>query len=217
MSLLASAHIFVASVCVVVSLLHITIFLRQTELKINFIFAIMALCCGSAALLDLGMLHAKDVETFTAFLKLTNSFQVLLWIAFIWFIQCYTGNNRRWAILLVTGIYILSGLLNLIFEHGILFAHIDHLDSVILPWGERIASAVGPSNPLRLLPDVAWFFLLAYALDSCIRMHRQGHKRRALFLGISLFACLGIGYFHGTLIDLGLVSPRASGCSPSWR
>jgi PAS domain S-box-containing protein len=207
MSLLASAHIFVASVCVVVSLLHITIFLRQTELKINFIFAIMALCCGSAALLDLGMLHAKDVETFTAFLKLTNSFQVLLWIAFIWFIQCYTGNNRRWAILLVTGIYILSGLLNLIFDHGILFAHIDHLDSVILPWGERIASAVGPSNPLRLLPDVAWFFLLAYALDSCIRMHRQGHKRRALFLGISLFACLGIGYFHGTLIDLGLVSP----------
>jgi len=209
MSLLASAHIFVASVCVVLSLLHITIFLRRTELKVNFVFAIMTLCCAAGALLDIGMVQARDVETFTAYLKLTNTFQVLLWITFIWFIKFYTGNNRRWAIFLVTGLYVLSGLLNLVFDRGILFARIDHLERVSLPWGEQIASASGTPNPWRLLPDVAWFFLLVYAVDSCIRMHRQGRPRRALFLGISLFLCLGIGYLHGTLIDLGLVSPPA--------
>ena len=49
--------------------------------------------------------------------------------------------------------------------------------------------------------------LLAYALDSCIHMGRQGRLRRAIFFGVSLFACLGIGYLHGTLIDLGLLLP----------
>lgn len=207
MNLLAGAHIFVASVCLVVSLLHIAIFLRRRELKVNLVFAIMALCCAAAAILDIGMYQARDAATFGIYLKFTNTFQVLLWIAFIWFIQAYTGNNRRWAIFLVTGLYVLSGLLNLTFSHGILFEQIEHLGNLSLPWGEQLSFASGPPNLWRLLPDVAWFLLLAYALDSCIRMGRQGQKRRATFLGISLFSCLGIGYLDGTLIDLGVLHP----------
>ena len=207
MSLLAGAHIFVGSICLAVSLLHLAIFLRRTESKVHLIFSIMALCCAVSTVLDIGMHRATDVATFAMFFKSSNTFQVLLWIAFMWLIRFYTGNNRRWAILLVSGLYAVAGLLNLIFPHGILFDYIDHLDFISLPWGERIAFAIGPANPWRLLPDVAWFLLLAYALDSCIRMGRLGQMRRAIFFGVSLFACLGIGYLHGTLIDLGLLPP----------
>ncbi len=207
MSLLAGSHIFVGSICLAVSLLHLVIFLRRPEFKVHLIFSIMALCCAVATLLDIGMHKATEVANFALFLKSTNTFQALLWIAFMWFILFYTGNNRRWAVLLVSGLYSLALLLNLVFPHGILFEHIDRLDVVSLPWGERVAFAIGPANPWRLLPDVAWFLLLAYALDSCIHMGRQGQLRRAIFFGASLFACLGIGYLHGTLIDLGLLPP----------
>jgi len=207
MSLLAASHIFVGSICLVVSLLHLAVFLRRTELKVHLIFALMALCSAVATVLDIGMHQARDVADFAVFLKSSNTFQALLWIAFAWFIWFYTGNNRRWAVLLVSGLYLLALFLNLAFPHGILFEHIDRLDMVSLPWGELIAFGMGPANPWRLLPDIAWFLLLAYALDSCIHMGRHGQRRRAIFFGVSLFACLGIGYLHGTLIDLGLLPP----------
>ena len=155
MSLLAGAHIFVGSICLAVSLLHLAIFLRRTESKVHLIFSIMALCCAVSTVLDIGMHRATDVAAFAMFFKYSNTFQVLLWIAFMWLIRFYTGNNRRWAILLVSGLYAVAGLLNLIFPHGILFDYIDRLDFITLPWGERIAFAIGPANPWRLLPDVA--------------------------------------------------------------
>jgi PAS domain-containing protein len=207
MKLLAGSHIFVGSICLAISLLHLAIFVRRTELKVHLIFSIMALCCAIATGLDIGMHQARDVTDFALFMKSSNTFQALLWIAFMWFIRFYTGNDRRWAVYLVSGLYSLALLLNLAFSHGILFDHIERLDIVSLPWGERIAFAIGPANPWRLLPDIAWFLLLTYALDSIIRMGRQGQLRRAIFFGVSLFICLGIGYLHGTLIDLGLLPP----------
>jgi len=107
----------------------------------------------------------------------------------------------------VSVLYGLAGVLNLAFSHGILFDRIEGIDPVTLPWGEQIAFGLGPANPWRLLPDVAWFIMLAYALDASIRLNRRGEKKRAWFFGLSIFACLGIGYLHGTLIDLGILPP----------
>jgi PAS domain-containing protein len=109
--------------------------------------------------------------------------------------------------ILVSGLYALAGVLNLTFTHGILFAHVTDLNRVTLPWGEQIAFGVGPANPWRLLPDLAWFIVLAYALDAAIGLARRGDRGRAWFFGLSIFACLGIGYLHGTLIDLGVLPP----------
>jgi hypothetical protein len=128
-------------------------------------------------------------------------------IAFAWFIQLYSSNDRRWPVFLVSGLYALAGVLNLTFTHGILFEHVADLNRVTLPWGEQIAFGVGPANPWRLLPDLAWFIVLAYALDASIGLARRGARGRAWFFGLSIFACLGIGYLHGTLIDLGVLPP----------
>ena len=91
MSILVGAHIFVASVCLDVCLLHLAIFLRRTESKVHLVFSIMALCCAVSAALDIRMHKATEVAAFAMFLKFTNTFQGLLWIAFIWFIRFYTG------------------------------------------------------------------------------------------------------------------------------
>ena len=205
--LFTNAYIVVGSVCGAVSLLHLMIFLRRREEKVHLIFAGMALCCAVSAVLDIRMHTAADVAEFVRFLKFTNTVQVLLWIAFAWFIQVYTRSDRRWPVFLVSGLYGLAGVLNLIFSHGILFDHIDDLNRVMLPWGEQIAFGLGPANPWRLLPDLAWFIVLAYALDASIGLARSGNRRRAWFFGLSIFACLGIGYLHGTLIDLGMLPP----------
>jgi PAS domain S-box-containing protein len=205
--LFTNAYIVVGSVCGAVSLLHLMIFLRRREEKVHLIFAGMALCCAVSAVLDIQMHTAENVVEFVRFLKFTNTVQVLLWIAFAWFIQTYTRSDRRWPVFLVSGLYGLAGVLNLISPHGILFDHIDDLNRVMLPWGEQIAFGLGSASLWRLLPDLAWFIVLAYALDASIELARSGNRRRAWFFGLSIFACLGIGYLHGTLIDLGMLPP----------
>ena len=205
--LFTNAYIVVGSICGAVCLLHLLIFIRRREEKINAIFAFMALCCAISTLLDIRMHSAKDVDVFVYFLKATNTFQVFLWISFAWFIQAYTRNNRHWPAWIVSGLYVFAGILNLTFPHGILFDRVDDLNRVMLPWGEEITFGLGPATSWRLLPDIAWFIVLAYALDASVGLYRQGEKRRAWFFGLSIFTCLGIGYLHGTLIDLGILPP----------
>jgi PAS domain S-box-containing protein len=205
--LFTNAYIVVGSICGAVSLLHLLIFIRRRAEKIHAIFAFMALCCAVSTMLDIHMHGAVSVAEFVRFYKATNTFQVFLWISFAWFIRFYAHSDRRWPVFLVSGLYGLSGTLNLAFSHGILFDRVDDLNRVMLPWGETITFGLGPATPWRLLPDLAWFIVLAYALDSSIGLYRRGEKQRAWFFGLSVFACLGIGYLHGTLIDLGVLPP----------
>jgi hypothetical protein len=142
------------------------------------------------------------VAAFVRFYKTTNTIQAFLWDRVRLVHSTLFRSDRRWPVFLVSGLYALAGVLNLTFTHGILFAHVTDLNRVTLPWGEQIAFGVGPANPWRLLPDLAWFIVLAYALDASIGLARRGDRGRAWFFGLSIFACLGIGYLHGTLIDL---------------
>jgi hypothetical protein len=181
--LFTNAYIAVGSICGAVSLLHLLIFIRRREEKIHVVFAFMALCCAMATVVDIRMHTATTVDDFVRFYKTTNTIQAFLWVAFAWFIQLYSSNHRRWPVFLVSGLYALAAVLNLAFPHGILFEHIDDLNRVMLPWGEQVAFGVGPANPWRLLPDLAWFIVLAYALDASIGLARRGEHRRAWFSG----------------------------------
>jgi hypothetical protein len=186
------------------------IFLRRREETVHLVFACMALCCAVATALDIRMHMATNVTDFAQFLKATNTVQGLLWIAFAWFIQFYTRSCRRWPVWLFSGLYGLAILLHLIFPLGIIFSHIENIDRILLPWGETIAFGIGPGNPWRLLADLAWLIVLAYTLDISLYIARRGEHRRAWHFGLSIFACLGVGYLHGTLVDLGMLAPPSS-------
>jgi len=206
-NLFTYGYIAISSICSTVTVLHLMIFLRRTEERVHLVFALMAFCCALATLLDIQMHLASDVVGFVRALKATNTVQVLLWISFAWFIKLSTHDARHLPAILVSGLYVVALILNLVFHHGILFDRVDALNPVTLSWGETIAYGSGPANSWRLLPDLAWFILLAYTLNALLHFYRNGHQRRAWYSGLSIYACLGVGYLHGTLIDLGTLPP----------
>ncbi len=67
--------------------------------------------------------------------------------------------------------------------------------------------AHGPANSFRIIGDAAWVILLIYTAMACIRFGKKGNPRKAVIFGVTIFLCLGLGYLHGTLIDLGIVDP----------
>jgi PAS domain S-box-containing protein len=204
---LISSYIAISGICSAVMLLHLVIFLRRRHERVHLVFGVMALCCALATLLDIRMHLATDIADFVWSLKATNTVQVMLWIAFAWFIKLSTHDTRRLPAMMVSGLYVGAGVLNLLFPQGILFDRVDVLNPVTLPWGETIAFGSGPANAWRILPDLAWFVLLSYTLNALIRYHRRDGKHRSWFLGLSIFACLGVGYLHGTLVDFGILPP----------
>ncbi|MBW1943987.1 MAG: sigma 54-interacting transcriptional regulator [Deltaproteobacteria bacterium] len=207
MSPLLIADIAVGSICIAVGLLHLSVFVRRRDLKPHLFFALMAISAGLSVLTDPWMITAETVPSFISALKFRISFEGILWVALIWFIDAYTQTARRSLVWVLTAAYALALFLNLFLPFGILFSQISHLHPVTLAWGEKIVSANGSLSIWRFLPDAAFVFLLFFAGESCYRLYREGHQRRALGLGISLFLILGVGYVDGILMDLGIVNP----------
>ncbi|WP_155307092.1 hypothetical protein [Desulfosarcina widdelii] len=96
--------------------LHLLIFLRRRHERVYLVFAIMALCCGLAALFDIRMHLALDVAGFFWALKANNTVQVILWIAFAWFIKLSTRDHHRLPATLGPGLCALAGVVKLIFS-----------------------------------------------------------------------------------------------------
>ena len=193
----------VCGTCLAIGLLHLAIYARLPRRKADLFFALMCFLSAGGAFLEALTYRAIDLQTYNAFYKLQVFVQGCLWIAMVWFITLLTNSTPRWISVSVTAAYALALLINIISPYGILYSTIDALNSVRLPWGEQLILAVGPSNPWRFVADIAWLFLIYMVIDNCIQLNRRGERRRALFIGTSLFLCLGPAYLHGSLIDMG--------------
>ena len=197
----------VCGICLAIGLLHLALYARLRSRKADLFFSLMCFLSAAGAFLEALTYRTVDLQTYNALYKLQVSVQGCLWITMVWFIALLTGSTRRWVIKTVTAAYVLAVLINTLSPYGILYATIEALNTVRLPWGEQLFFAVGPSNPWRYVGDIAWLILIYTVIDSCIQLWRRGERRRALFIGTSLLLCLGPAYLHGSLIDLGLVSP----------
>ncbi len=208
MTPLLIADIAVGSICVAVGFLHLAVFLRRRDLKVHLFFTLMAIGAGVSVLTDPWMITAQTVPSFVSALKFRITFEAILWIALIWFIDAYTRTARRSLVWVLTAAYALALLLNFFLPFGILFSQISHLHSLTFAWGEKIVFAHGSLSLWRFLPDAAFICLLFFAGESCYRLYRKGNqRRRALGLGISFFLILGVGYVDGILMDLGIADP----------
>ena len=207
MSLFTIAFIFVGSVCCSIGLLHLLIFLRRRDLKEDLSFAVLAIAIGFSSFFEIGAFHADSLATHIPLLKGTLFVQCVLWISFTWFIHFYTKSSKRWLPALITACYALAILVNFFSPGSILFREITDVKPFVLGSGEAIFYSQGPANPWRIIGDGAWFLLLAYAGYASYRFAVGFDLRKAIFFGTTIFLCLGLGYLHGTLIDLGIADP----------
>ena len=207
MSPLNTAEIITSGICLTVGLLHLTIYLRRRELTANLFFAVMSLCTAVSAMLDAVLFRTGSLGGFMPLFKWQVSVQGAFWISLTWFIVFYAGAGRRWLAWTVTGLYAAAVLINIASPDSVLFSEVHPLQFTELPWGEQIAFVTGEANPLRIVADIAWFLMLWLTMEGCVGFYRKGQRSRAAVFGCGLFASAGIAYLHGTLIDIGVVSP----------
>jgi PAS domain S-box-containing protein len=203
------ADFVVGGIFLAVALLHLIIFFRRWDRKADLLFALVAVFAAGSVLAEPWMYQAQNLAVFMPAFKVQITFQGLLWISLIWFIVLYTKTTWRWLAIVVTGAYGLAVAVNILSPGGVLYAEVSDLQSIMLPWGERVSYAIGTVNPWRHLADGAWVLLLVLAMQSCAHLYRDGARRQSLTLGISLLLFIGFGYLHDILLDFGLVRPPA--------
>ncbi len=200
--------LFITSgICLAVAALHLTIFLRRRDLKVDLFFAVMSLCAAGGAFFETMMHQAASAADFVQALKIQLTFHGVLWIFLVWFIVFYTGTARRLLAMGVSAAYGVAVIINIVSPYGVIYSTVGDLVAVTLPWGEQIRFLSGSLNPWRYLPDAAWLLLIYLAAESCVRLYRRGHRFKSILLGSTLLFFLGFAYLHGTLSDLGLVGP----------
>jgi PAS domain S-box-containing protein len=207
MLLFSFAYIFVGSICFTLGFLHLLIFLRRRDLKVDLVFSFLAFAISLSTFFELWAFKTQTLSSYIPLLKATLTVQALLWIAFVWFVYFFTRATRLWPPLLVSGLYTLALIINLLSPFGILFSEITELTSFSMANGEIIHFANGHANTFRIVADLAWIIFLVYAAFATIVFGRTGNTRKAAIFGVAVFLCIGFGYLHGTLIDIGYADP----------
>jgi len=207
MSPLIITFLILSGICLAVGLLHLTIFFRRRDRKVEFFFAVMAVAVGVSFFFEARLYTAAHLEHAVSALKSMLTFQGITWMAFVWFIVLLTGATRHRLAFFVTGVYALAVFVNILSPNSVIYSTADALNTYTLPWNEKVSYVSGSPNPWRFIADIAWILLIFMAVESIVRLAKRGLKRRAVLYGAGLFIFLGVGYLHGTLMDLGVFGP----------
>jgi PAS domain S-box-containing protein len=207
MSLISFAFIFVGSVSFAIGYLHLIIFFRRQELRVDLVFSLMAFAIALSSFFEIWAFKTGSLPEHIIIHKATLCAQGLLWINFAWFVFYYTKSLKRWPPVLISLLYSLAVIINLFSPAGILFQGNLELTSFSPLSGELFYLLRGDASPFRIISDVAWLMIMIYTAVATLRFGRAGNAKTATVFGTTIFLCLGLGYLHGTLIDFGLADP----------
>ena len=207
MSLFTIAFIFVGSVCFSLGFIHLLIFVLRRDIKANLFFSLMSFAIAFSSFFEIWAFKTASLADYIPLLKGTLFVQIILWITFTWFVYFYTKSKITWLPALVTALYLIALIVNFFSPGSVLFRSVEELTSFSFWSDEIIYLGNGPANPLRIVGDIAWFLLVAYAAVTTYGFAKREDLKKAVVFGTTVFLCLGLGYLHGTLIDLGMADP----------
>lgn len=205
MSPMIAAQLIAAGVCFAVGLQHAFVWLRRPGATAHILVAIAALAAGANALVEIGMYSAATVEQYAASVQWSVAFIDLFIGALIWFIVVWTGTARRWLAVVATGVLVAVLVVNFLSPASIVYSTIEGLTPLSLPWGETVATVKGTVSAWKPLGDVPGLLLVFLVVDACIRLWKQGARRRAWVVGLTLGAILPALTFHELLVDVGVL------------
>jgi DNA-binding NtrC family response regulator len=196
-----------AAILLAVGVLHLMVWARLRDRPTHLLFGLTAIVGGANAAAEIAFYHATSIAEFTARFRLANTVNGVWLILLIWFVLLYSDGwpRRRWPAFILSGVFLGACALNTVLPYGFLYARIDSLHVLTMPWGEGIVTAVGPAHPLRPVTDVALVGMLGLVVDGGVRLWRRNEKRRAVLLGGAV-AVFMVALLVGSLIDLGIVA-----------
>ncbi|MDX1393057.1 MAG: ATP-binding protein [Gemmatimonadota bacterium] len=202
-----------AAVSLTFATVHLGVWALDRTVRSSLAFAAVALSVVAIAVCELGMMHAATVETFVAFERWIHLPIFTVVASIVAFIHLTFGPGRMWLghAAWVTRLTALA--VNFALPVNLTHSEITGLRQVQI-LGQSITVAEGVGDPWTWLARLSLAFLLAFILDSAVRLWRNGDsddRRRAVLVGGGLFLFVFASVVHAGLVMSGAIrSPYMS-------
>jgi chemotaxis protein methyltransferase CheR len=180
--------------------MELLIAFRLRTCRVHVPFAAMAALAAAAAVTELASYSATSVSELGSWIKATVGFQILWWMASVWFFTEYAAVKRRWIPAALIGLLALCLVIHVVSPAGITHGAANELRELALPWGESIALLAGPATPLAIVAQLTVALLLVGAVALVGLLARRGERRRAAGVGVAVFLLLAANV-HGFFVD----------------
>lgn len=188
--------------CIAVGFQHLLMALRVEDRKPQLLFALAALAVAADAILERRMQAVSTAEAYLDLMPWTALFIATAIVMLSWYIAFRTGLMRKGLLWTVTGLAVLTVMLD--FSVGIAYTGDVRFGLTSLPWGEVVPYVTGTTNPLRVVGDPVMIGFLLVLLDTTVRLAHRGESRQTRILGGSLVV-YALGLLAAIPSDLGWI------------
>jgi PAS domain S-box-containing protein len=192
--------------CLTLAIVHGVIWLRQrNHTWANLLFTLAALGAAGSSFMELWGLHADSVETYALVARYQNICIFALVVSLVWFVYVYFETSNRWVALTITGLWVISIIVNFLSPYSLTFSEITSLKRIALPWGEDFVVPIGTTNPWASVSNFATILIVIFVADASVRLWRRGERRRAGIVGGSIMIFTIAAGIHTPLVDEGII------------
>ena len=194
-----------AAACFVLGLTHLLLWYRSRWRLEYLLSTVMAAAAGCNALLELAVMFASDIESYTFFLRMEVACIFVILMSLVWFVRLYLGAGSYWLLGVITALWVITLVVNFMSPGGNVFSEITELARYETFWGESFVLANGEIHPLKFLSDLASILILVYLLHASYLAAKNGRRRRAFVVGGGSVFFILLAGVHTPLVDAGLV------------
>lgn len=194
-----------ASASIVIGMMHLLIWRRNTSRDYYIYSSIMAVSAGVLTLTELALAQSVSLSALPAILRLGNVSVGATLVAMTWFLHRYLGSGRRFLLLTITGLWSCGLVVNFLSPWSLTFAEVTGLQEMTTFWGDKYHLVIGQGNPWKLLADAASLLVAVFAVDTSIQAWRSGKKRQAAVTGGAITFFIIAAGIHTPLVDAGIV------------
>ena len=205
MTILGTAYVVLASVCLVVGLQHLGAGWRLRDRRVHLLFAGAATAAAVDALVQRRFVLAASPDEFERLFAWSAVSICVFLILLLWFIEARTSAVRRGLLLAETALLFVTAMLDFVLPSGVVATmDVTSVRDAVLPWGETFSRPIGDASPLRLVGDLANIGFLVLLIDTAFRLVRRDRLREARVIGISTLV-LSLSVLAIIPMDLGLL------------
>lgn len=183
-----------AAASLTLGVVHLVVWFKQRAHHAHLTFFALAIAVAVFSGFELAFVSAQTPAQLALWVRWAHLPIAAIFILIIVFVRLYFGAGRLWLAWTAVGFRLLTLVLNFTTGVNVNFQEISALTHSRF-MGELIASPIATINPWVTVAQIANLLLVAFVVDASVTLWRRGDpvsRRRAVAVGGSVFACLGL-------------------------
>jgi PAS domain S-box-containing protein len=198
----------VTSACLTLAIMHLVIWLRQTDQYAHLLLSVTAISVAAIAVCELLVMYSQSPEQYGRIMWWAQIPVFSAVVSIVGFVRLYFNAGRWWLGYTTCALRLLALTINFFSAPNLNYKQIIGLRHLTVFGGETISLAKGIENPWVKVSELSSLFLLIFVVDASMALWRRGHRRdrrRAVVVGGSITFFISVAGGTSALIEAGLI------------